>query len=247
MNSIKRNPFQAESMLRATSAYKSAHHHWRGLEGFQICLGFSIKWMISGVSIPLPLPRCYCVFFCIFPSYGLFVPGAVLEPMHSFIQVCSVVLCLQASSLLGPWMRSASRLFPVYTELCSSISYILYSSLRHNFSFNRAPFPWASSLTGLLYVWWQIFVSFATCLNSCASWKRKQRGKNTLLQIFGFFYPSVMVERNLLHIPNIIWATNENPFWCQEEHGWEMQRLGEHPGSAPLGQDLPASLPGHQG
>lgn len=124
MNSIKRNPFQAESMLRATSAYKSAHHHWRGLEGFQICLGFSIKWMISGVSIPLPLPRCYCVFFCIFPSYGLFVPGAVLEPMHSFIQVCSVWFCVcrHHLCLVHGWeVRAGSSLFtPSYAVLLAT-------------------------------------------------------------------------------------------------------------------------------
>lgn len=111
--------------------------------------------------------------FCIFPSYYLFVPGRVLEPLPSCMggfrcALCSVP-CLQASSLLGPWLEGRSRLFPVCTKLCSSLSYILYSSLRHNFPFNRAPFSQGSSLTCLLYVWWQIFVSFASCLNSCAS------------------------------------------------------------------------------
>lgn len=63
MNSIRRNSFQAESMLRATPAYKSTHHRWRGSEGFQICLCFCIKWIISGVPIPLPVLHCYCAFF----------------------------------------------------------------------------------------------------------------------------------------------------------------------------------------
>lgn len=174
MNSIRRNPFQAESMLRATSAYKSAHHHWRGLEGFQICLCFCIKWIISGLFVPLPLLHCYCFFFLIFPSSCLFVPGRVLEPLPSCMGGFRWALFHSVSaapSLLCLWLGSGSRLFPVYTELCSSVSYILYSSLRHNFPFNRALFQWGSSLTCLLCVWWQIFVSFASCLNSCASWK----------------------------------------------------------------------------
>lgn len=194
MSSIRRNSFQAKSMLRATSAYKSAHQSWRDLEGFQICLCFCIKWMISGVSIPLPLLHCYCVFFCIFPSFCLFVPGRDLEPLPSCMgglrcALCSV-LCPQAPSLLGPWLGSGSRLFPVYIEWCSSISYILYSSLRHDFPLSRALFSQGSSLTCLLYVWWQIFVSFVPCVNSCASRNGKQRGQTTLLRIFWFFYPA---------------------------------------------------------
>lgn len=232
MNSIRRNPFQAESMLRATSAYKSAHHCWRGLEGFQICLCFCIKWMISGLSIPLPLLHCYCFFFCIFPSYCLFVPGRILEPLPSCMggfrcALCSV-LCLQHHlCLVHGWEVEAGS-----SLLHWPMQFILYSSLRYNFPFNRAPFPWGCSLIFLLYVWWQIFVSFAPCLGSCAWQKGKQRGQNTLLQFFFlfifFFNSSVVVERNLLQVPDIIWGTgpNEKPVlvpgraWLRDVEAW---------------------------
>lgn len=237
MSSIRRNSFQAKSMLRATSAYKSAHQSWRDLEGFQICLCFCIKWMISAVSIPLPLLHCYCVFFCIFPSFCLFVPGRDLEPLPSCMgglrcALCSV-LCLQAPSLLGPWLGSGSRLFPVYIERCSSISYILYSSLRHTFPLSRALFSQGSSLTCLLYAWWQIFsVIRALCEFLCFMEREAKRANHTFTNFWFFLLCLVWWWRGIFSRSQIFFGQQAQMkvlFRRQEEHGWDMQRLGEHP------------------
>lgn len=124
MNSIRRNPFQAESMLRATSAYKSTHHCWRGLEGFQICAcAFALnEWFLVFLFL------CPCSIAAV-SSFAFSHHTACLSQVESLSHclpawVASGVLCvlfcvcstISAWSMAGKW----KQLFPVYTELCSS-------------------------------------------------------------------------------------------------------------------------------
>lgn len=193
MNSIRRNSFQEESMLRATSAYKSAHHRWRGLEGFQICLCFCIKWIISGVSTPLPLLHCYCVFFFAFSHHI-----ACLSQEESLSHclpawLASGVLCVlfcvcrHHLCLVHGWeVEGGSSQLTLSYAVQLATFYMAHWGITFP---STEPPSHRAALWPASYMRGDRFLSFASCLNSCASWKGKQRGQNTLLQILGFFLP----------------------------------------------------------
>lgn len=107
---------------------------------FRSACVFCIKWVISGISINLPLLPCYCVCFCISLSHCPVCPRKT-PPAIAFLQrqlkVCSAFCSVAAGIISAQSMGGrGSGLFPTYIVLCSSVSYILYSLMWHNSPFS---------------------------------------------------------------------------------------------------------------